>query len=117
LWKSPGFWNGDAPDQVSTVLYKELENVIKLYIATGKVPVIVLRVDEEGENTIRKFNNGTYEYTDVDYLINNRIIPRKRVFISNKISGRLKTSQVQYTYRYYNKYANTTQLAPLTNKI
>ena len=33
LWKSPGFWNGDAPKQVSTVLYKELENVIKLYIS------------------------------------------------------------------------------------
>ena len=118
LWKSLGFWNGDAPKQVSTVLYKELENVIKLYIATGKVPVIVLRVDEEGENTLRKQqDNGEWIYTDVDYLINNRIIPRKRVFISNKISGRLKTSQVQYTYRYYNKYANTTQLAPLTNKI
>lgn len=119
LWKSPEFWNGSvAPSQVSTVLYKELENVIKLYIATGKVPVIVLRVDEEGESTLRKQqNDGTWMYTDVDYLINNRIIPRKRVFISNKISGRLKTSQVQYTYRYYNKYANTTQLAPLTNKI
>jgi hypothetical protein len=24
---------------------------------------------------------------------------------------------VQYTYRFYNKYGNTTQLAPLTNKI
>ncbi len=44
-------------------------------------------------------------------------MPRKRVYIQDKISGRLKTSQVQYTYRYYNKYANTTQLAPLTNKI
>ena len=115
IWQSKGFWdqNEATPSQISAVLYKELENVVKLYIATGKTPVIVLRVDDEGETTLHKNN----KYTNVDYLINNRIIPQKRVFVEEIISGRLKTSQVQYTYRYYNKYSNTTQLAPLTNKI
>lgn len=107
IWSIANFWNGDAPEQVSTVLYKELENVIKLYIATGKTPIITIRVDDEG---IKDSGN-------VDDYINNRIVPRTRVYIDKVIPGRLKTSQVQYTYRYYNKYGNTTQLAPLTNKI
>jgi len=94
LWKSSTFWKEEPPKQVSTVLYKELENVIKLYIATGTTPIIVLRVDEDGENIIRKGEPGNYTYTDADYLINNRIVPEKRVCIKNKISGRLKTSQI-----------------------
>lgn len=102
-----------ASDNISTVLYKELENVIKLYIATGTLPIIILRVDDEGLGYLSSQD----EYTPVDYLIHNRIIPQDRIYIESIISGRLKTSQVQYTYRYYNKYTSTTQLAPLTNKI
>ena len=93
---------------VSTVLYRELENVIKLYIATGIYPMITIRVDG---------GNPKYSQLSVDYVINNRIFPTSPVYIADKISGQLKTSQVQYTYRFYNKYGITTQLAPLTNKI
>lgn len=104
-------WNADdIPDQVSTVLYKELDNVIKLYIATGAHPIISIRVDDEG---IGKIEEGT----TIDDFISNRIVPTDRICIEGITSGRLTTSQVQYTYRYYNKYGNTTQLAPLTNKI
>lgn len=91
---------------VSTVMYQELEKVIKLYIATGEYPIIELRVDGDVPQS-----------TNVDDYINNRKFPKKPVYINNIISGQLKTSQVQYTYRYYNKFGNTTQLAPLTNKI
>lgn len=112
-------WKDDTVEfsagNLSTILYKELENVIKLYIATGKLPIITLRVDNTDD---AKYSLGTYPYsTPADYLINNRMVPQNRVYISDIISGRLKTSQVQYTYRYYNKHANTTALAPLTNKI
>lgn len=111
IWKSDSEIN--CADNLSTILYKELENVIKLYIATGAHPIIVLRVDDEGEGFLKVEGN----YTPTDYLINNRIVPQDKVYIQNIISGKLKTQQVQYTYRYYNKYANTTGLAPLTNKI
>lgn len=115
LWRTTRFWSDIAkrPGQLSTVLYKELENVIKLYITTGSTPMIIMRVDDEGEHTL-KYGE---DYTPIDYLINNRIVPQNRVYIQNIISGHLTTSQVQYTYRYYNKYASTSQLAPLTNKI
>lgn len=105
-----GIWY-KSPEQISAVLYKELENVIKLYIATGEHPIISFRVDDE---SVKDLNGGK---VDIDDLINNRILPQNRVYIQDKISGRLLTSQVQYTYRCYNKYGNTTQLAPLTNKI
>lgn len=99
----------DALKAVSTVAYQELEGVIKLYIATGIYPIIEIRID--GDTT-------PYSSTqEVDYFINNRILPIYPVYIENKIDGSLKTSQVQYTYRYYNKFGTTTQLAPLTNKI
>lgn len=113
VWFATGVWSNDAPNKISAVLYKELENVIKLYIATGKHPIISLRVDDESDGNYIK--NGTP--VPIDSLINNREIPDKRVVITDIISGRLTTQQVQYTYRYYNKYGNTTQLAPLTNKI
>lgn len=110
LWQADNIWDdaNNIPDKLSTVLYKELENVIKLYIATGETPLIILRVDKE---------TNLQQGTPVDCVINNRIVPENRVYIDEVISGRLKTQQVQYTYRLYNKYANTTQLAPLTNKI
>lgn len=114
VWHCDNVWKGDVPEKISTVLYKELQNVIKLYIATGEHPIISLRVDDDSDG---KYEISDGEYVSIDKLINNREIPTKRVFIDDVISGKLTTSQVQYTYRYYNKYGNTTQLAPLTNKI
>jgi hypothetical protein len=89
-------------------MYQELEGVIKLYIATGIYPVIEIRVDSD---------SGPYGNQEVDNFINNRILPTYPVYIDAVVDGSLKTSQVQYTYRYYNKFGITTQLAPLTNKI
>lgn len=116
IWTCDNIWEDDAPSKISAVLYKELDNVIKLYIATGEHPIITLRIDDVGIQEYVDSTNG-YMNMDKDYLINNRIMPQNRVFIKNIITGRLLTSQVQYTYRYYNKYGNTSQLAPLTNKI
>ena len=98
---------------VSTVLYRELENVIKLYIATGVYPIITIRID--GDDSMYGINGA--HSLGIDYVINNRIFPTSPVYIADKIGGQLKTSQVQYTYRFYNKHGITTQLAPLTNKI
>lgn len=121
--KPTEWWSGDVSEKseefatieaVSTVTYHELEGVIKLYIATGVYPIIEIRLDNYDKNPDKK------RYTDiqnVDYFINNRILPPYPVYIQNRIDGSLKTSQVQYTYRYYNKFGTTTQLAPLTNKI
>ena len=114
IWIGNDFFKNTDKKQVSTVLYKELDNVVKLYIATGIKPIIEIRVDDNRPSYIDRSNG---KFISVDYLINNRIVPQDRVYIKDVISGRLPASQVQYTYRFYNKYGNTTQLAPLTNKI
>jgi hypothetical protein len=97
--------------QISVVPYQELEGVIKLYIATGVYPIMEIRIDDA---SYEKYQSAG---VDVDNLINNRILPIYPVYIDRIVDGSLKTSQVQYTYRYYNKFGITTQLAPLTNKI
>lgn len=94
----------------SVVLYRELENVIKLYIATGEYPIMSIRID----NLHGQYGDDDY---NIDYTINNRVFPTDVVYIEKVIGGSLKTSQVQYTYRYYNKYGPASRLAPLTNKI
>ena len=107
VWSVDNFFKKENKD-VSIVLYKELDNVTKLYIATRETPIITLNLDKPKD---------FYKNREVDYLINNRIMPKDPVYIDAVIDGRLITSQVQYTYRFYNKYGNSTQLAPLTNKI
>lgn len=106
--------------QLSVVPYQELEGVIKLYIATGIYPIIEIRIDEASRSKYNykdsEGNPHVYEH-NVDDFINNRILPIYPVYIDRIVDGSLKTSQVQYTYRYYNKFGITTQLAPLTNKI
>ena len=52
-----------------------------------------------------------------EQLVNNNYFPTYQVAINNKITGTLKTGQVQYTYRFYHKYGISSKLAPLTSKI
>lgn len=122
IWTYDNLWKNSVPDKVSAVLYKELDNVIKLYIADGEHPIITLRVDDDGVDQYKEYTKDQQTgisnmNMDPDDLMNNRIMPQERVYIDGIITGRLITSQVQYTYRYYNKYGNSSQLAPLTNKI
>jgi len=70
-------------------LYKELDNVVKLYIATGIKPIIEIRVDDNRPSYIDRSNGN---FISVDYLINNRIVPQDRVYIKDVISGRLPAS-------------------------
>lgn len=92
-------------ESFSAVLYREQSDVLNLYIADGVHPIIQINLDGDGELN-----------TDVDYLISNRLMPTSRLQMQ-KTSGRLKTQQLQYTYRFYKKHGTTTKLAPLTNKI
>lgn len=89
----------------SIVLNKELNDVLNLYIADGVHNVMLMNVLQD--NTSKK---------EID-LVSNHIFPRHKVIIVDTISGNLKTSQVQYTYRLYKKYGVCSKLAPLTNKI
>lgn len=99
---------------MSTLLHYEQDNVVILYIADGKHKMISINIEDSEYLDKLKDEDG---YIDIDYIMQNNYFPNKKMEIVKTISGHLKTSQVQYTYRLYKKHCSCSTLAPLTNKI
>lgn len=99
---------------MSTLLHYEQDNVVILYIADGKHKIISINIEDSEYLDKLKDKNG---YIDINYIVQNNYFPNKKMEIVKTISGQLKTSQVQYTYRLYKKHCSCSTLAPLTNKI
>lgn len=99
--------------QFSVVINKEQENLIKLYIADGENGIMQLFLQHPTITDLSKY----YKDKEIDDLISHKYFPTNKVIITGVIGGQLKTSQVQYTYRLYQKYGTFSKLAPLTNKI
>lgn len=95
-------------DAFSLTMNKELEDQIKLYIATGNDPILLVNMFSD-EFTGQKI--------DKHSIMSNNVYPTNKIKIVKTIQGKLKTQQVQYTYRLYKKYGVSSKLAPLTNKI
>ena len=105
---------------ISVVLNKEIESVLKLYIADGIHSIMQINVSDT--DYIKKIiskesKEDAIGYIKPEHIEQNSFFPVKKAIINNTISGQLKTSQVQYTYRFYKKYGIKSKLAPLTNKI
>lgn len=92
----------------STALNKETTEICKLYIADGESEVMHIDILKDPSY---------YENLTEYYLQSNNILALDKIQIVKKISGQLKTSQVQYTYRLYKKHGVCSTIAPLTNKI
>lgn len=99
-------------DKFSIVLNKEQEDIIKLYIADGEHGIMQLFV-KNGNTQIEDLNKADSE----DDLVSGKYFPSDKAIITGTTSGRLKTQQVQYTYRFYKRYGIFSKLAPVTNKI
>lgn len=99
---------------MSTLLHYEQDDVVILYIADGKHKIISINIEDSEYLDKLKDKNG---YIDINYIMQNNYFPNKKMEIVKTISGQLKTSQVQYTYRLYKKHCLCSTLAPLTNKI
>lgn len=94
----------------STVLNKELDDVLNLYIADGEHQIILINLLSSDQDYYKNIKT-------IDYAISNNIFPKNKASIIKRISGNIPTSQVQYTYRFYKKHGIKSKLAPLTNKI
>ena len=99
---------------MSTLLHYEQDNVVILYIADGKHKIISINIEDS--EYLKKLKDKE-NYIDINYIMQNNYFPNKKMEIVKTISGQLKTSQVQYTYRLYKKHCSCSTLAPLTNKI
>ena len=107
--------NTTSKNKFSVVINRELEDVVKLYIADGKHQIMSLNIYNDGKTG--KNNKYIERLNNEEQLVNNNYFPTYQVAINNKITGTLKTGQVQYTYRFYHKYGISSKLAPLTSKI
>lgn len=99
---------------MSTLLHYEQNDVVILYIADGKHKIISINIEDS--EYLKKLKDEK-NYIDINYIMQNNYFPNKKMEIIKTISGQLKTSQVQYTYRLYKKHGSCSTLAPLTNKI
>lgn len=113
---------GDAVDlrNVSAVLQYETDKVVNLYIADGEHKIMIINVkDTDYIKSLYKIDettNTTDGEIDVDLISQNRYFPKHAITYKAIVGGQLKTSQVQYTYRFYKKYGVTSKLAPLSHK-
>lgn len=100
---------------ISAVLNTEQGNVVNLYIATEETKLLCINVADK--EYIKKIRETGSLCIDIDNIVSNNFFPYDKLIIADKISGNLKTQQVQYTYRFYKKHGIVSKLAPLTNKI
>lgn len=116
ILQNPELWyvcnsTTQIPETFSTVIHKETEGILNLYIADGSNPIIQIDlINRDDEDFPVIFD------ADIDSLMSNRLLPTDRINIT-KVSGRLKTQQLQYTYRLYRKHGATTKLSPLSTKL
>lgn len=115
----------------SIVLNEEIKDMIKLYIANGEDEIMQLfvkynneddlsyisEINKELVNSFKSPITGENFYNKEDLLKSNYIFPLDKTIIAKKIPGRLRTSQIQYAYRFYKKSGIVSKLSPLTNKI
>lgn len=98
---------------VSAVLQYETDDVVNLYIADGEHKIMIINVKDIKYIKSLRDENGEI---NIDLISQNRYFPKNAATYKAVISGQLKTSQVQYTYRFYKKYGVTSKLAPLSRK-
>ena len=112
----------DAVDlrNVSAVLQYETDKVVNLYIADGEHKIMIINVkDTDYIKSLYKIDETTHKTEgeiDIDLISQNRYFPKHAITYKAIVGGQLKTSQVQYTYRFYKKYGVTSKLAPLSRK-
>ena len=98
---------------ISAVLQYETDRVTNLYLADGKHKIMIINVVDTDYIKSLRDTNGKI---NIDYISQNQYFPKKAIKYKAVTSGQLKTSQVQYTYRFYKKYGVTSKLAPLSRK-
>lgn len=106
----------EKPDDlrnVSAVLQYETDDVVNLYIADGEHKIMIINVKDTTYINSLRDKNGEI---NVDLISQNMYFPKNAITYNAIVSGQLKTSQVQYTYRFYKKYGVTSKLAPLSRK-
>ena len=94
--------------KLSLVTKYEDEYNQKLYIADGKGPVLVVQLNPKENVTETDDASQISAYPSVLF--------KKPIFVGF-ISGRLESGLVQYSYQFYNKYGQQSEISPATKLI
>ena len=99
-------WDESGNTNLSVVTRYESEQNIKMYIADGIHQIMCINICNV-ENPAPTDFSYVYEYQSV-------VLPKLSVEVSSTDGGQLKAAKVQYAYRLYKKYGNSTTLSPLS---
>lgn len=98
-------------DKISISLRYEDNDNIKLYIADGKNPIMVLNIAESQDQYNLSLNG------DIEKIQSYPNIQYKPPVFCGLTFGKLKPALVQYSYRLYNKNGIATDISPATKLI
>ena len=94
-------------DKISINLNYEASDNIKLYIADGQHPIMLINIMEENEEVP----------TDFDYISSRPDCLLDTPIFCGLVSGTLEGGVYQYAYRLYNKYKQASEMSPVTKLI
>lgn len=94
-------------DKISINLNYEASDNIKLYIADGQHPIMLINIAEENEEVPTNF----------DYISSHPRCLLETPIFCGLTSGTLEGGVYQYAYRLYNKYKQASELSPVTKLI
>lgn len=94
-------------DKISINLNYEASDNIKLYIADGQHPIMLINIMEENEEIP----------TDFDYISSRPDCLLDTPIFCGLVSGTLEGGVYQYAYRLYNKYKQASEMSPVTKLI
>lgn len=98
-------------DKISIFLRYEDDDNIKLYIADGNNPIMVLNISESQDEYNLSLNG------DIEKIQSYPNIQYKPPVFCGLTFGKLKPALVQYSYRLYNKNGIATDISPTTKLI
>lgn len=86
----------------------EDDDNVKLYIADGEHPIMVLNILDDEYNS---------KLTSIDQIMSYPQVTFKKPIFCGLIAGSLAPSMVQYSYQLYNKYGVASEVSPTTKLI
>lgn len=96
-------------NRFTTVITYDQEDCIKLFIADGIHPIIVINIHEDNIDYLQSL-------TTVDQIIDRYMFPWEQPTLYEKITGTLPVSVIQYSYRFFKKNGICSKISPASHR-
>lgn len=96
-------------NRFTTVITYDQEDCIKLFIADGEHPIILINIHEDNIDYLQSLTN-------VDQIIDRYMYPCDQLSLYEKITGTLPVSIIQYSYRFFKKNGICSKISPASHR-